>query len=41
MFMTVLRSYNVSSLPILEKGEHFPEVICIPASLCSHYKNSL
>jgi len=33
--------YNVSFLPILEKGEHFPRVICILALLCSHYKISL
>src|SRR5712691_914951 len=29
---------NASSLPILDKGEQFPGVICIPAPLCSHYK---
>jgi hypothetical protein len=29
--------WNVSSLPILEKGEQFPRVICILALLCSHY----
>ena len=28
---------NRSSLPILEKGEQFPRVICIFALLCSHY----
>src|SRR5437588_12948780 len=31
----------VSSLPILEKGEQFPRVICILALLCSHYKYGL
>jgi hypothetical protein len=31
----------VSSLPILEKGEQFPRVICILVLLCSHYKISL
>jgi hypothetical protein len=34
-------AYNVSSLPILEKGEHFPRVICIHATFCSHYKTNL
>ena len=33
--------FNVSSLPILEKGEQFPRVICILALLCSHYRMSL
>jgi len=33
--------YNASSLPILEKGEHYPRVIGILALLCSHYKMSL
>jgi hypothetical protein len=36
-----LAGFNVSSLPILEKGEQFPRVICILALLCSHYKMSL
>jgi hypothetical protein len=30
--------FNVSSLPILEKGEQFLRVIGIFALLCSHYK---
>ena len=30
--------YNVSSLPIMEKGEQFLRVIGIFALLCSHYK---
>jgi hypothetical protein len=30
--------FDVSSLPILEKGEQFPRVICILALMCSHYK---
>jgi hypothetical protein len=33
--------FIVSFLPILEKGEQFPRVICILALLCSHYKMSL
>ena len=33
--------WNVSSPPILEKGEHFPRVIRIHAPLCSHYKYHL
>src|SRR6266851_3201684 len=32
------RLFIASSLPILGKGEQFPGVICIPTSLCSHYK---
>ena len=36
-----LDACNVSFLPILEKGEQFPRVICILALLCSHYKMSL
>jgi hypothetical protein len=32
--------FNVSSLPILEKGEQFLRVIEIFALLCSHYTNS-
>jgi hypothetical protein len=32
---------NVSSLPIMEKGEQFLKVIEIFALLCSHYKMSL
>jgi alkylhydroperoxidase family enzyme len=31
-------NYNVSFLPILGKGEHFPRVIRILATSCSHYK---
>jgi len=33
--------FNVSSLPIMEKGEQFLKVIEIFALLCSHYKMSL
>jgi hypothetical protein len=33
--------YNVSSLPIMEKGKQFLRVIGIFALLCSHYKISL
>ena len=33
--------FNVSFLPIMEKGEQFPRVIGICALLCSHYKISL
>src|SRR6266852_1414228 len=35
------RPYNVSSLPMVEKGEQFPRVICILTLLCSHYKMGL
>ena len=37
----VTKDYNVSSLPILEKGEQFPRVICILILFRSHYKISL
>jgi hypothetical protein len=33
-----LWTWNVSFLPILGKGEHFPRVIRILATSCSHYK---
>jgi hypothetical protein len=32
---------NVSSLPIMEKGEQFLRVIGVFTLLCSHYKISL
>ena len=37
----ILTLFNVSSLPIMEKGEQFLKVIEIFALLCSHYKMSL
>ena len=33
--------WDLSSLPIFEKGEQFPRVICTLAPLCSHYKYGL
>jgi hypothetical protein len=37
----IVLPFNVSSLPILEKGEQFLWVIGILTLLCSHYKISL
>jgi hypothetical protein len=39
--ITIKSLFNVSSLPIMEKGEQFLWVIGILALLCSHYKISL
>ena len=41
LLSAILRAYNRSSPPILEKGEQFLRVIGILAPLCSHYKISL
>ena len=39
--LPIVSPWSVSSLPILEKDEQFPRVICVLALLCSHYKYSL
>ncbi len=40
-FRRLTDHYSVSSLPMVEKGEQFPRVICILTLLCSHYKMGL